>query len=446
MSEVMNVQKKNVVIIGAGASGLAAAVFAAREGASVTVLEKNKKAGTKLLRTGNGHCNLTNLGNPSGKYDNVFGEKVLEEFTVRQTLAFFESIGVLTRARDGWVYPYNEEASTVLRALLCACEREGVRIHTDCEAVSIERRNGSFLVITENWQYEADSVILACGSPAGLAKEKARHGIAAQLGHSIRPVLPALVGLRTGRKELLRCAGTRARVLATLYVDGVPVDQERGQIQFASKGISGICIMNLSTQAVRELSEGHSAGIGLDFLAEGHSAEIGLDFLAGGPGAEIGLDLLTGGHSAETSHDFPGGYQKEEASDSGTISDEKIVKTLRSLLPEKLYPVVFEGIPAKAYEEASNAASAKYAEDIRHRLTDFRLPVTGPLAMAEAQAASGGIRTDEVDPETMESKLVPGLFITGEMLDVTGKCGGWNLQFAWSTGALAGKAAAGCTL
>ena len=383
----MNASFSDILIIGGGASGLTAALAAAQSGASVTVLEAGKKAGSKLLRTGNGRCNLSNTGDSSTAYSGTnaaFAERVLEHVTREETYAFFKSIGVILKSRDGWLYPYNDEASFVRGALLERAEELHVRIRNNEFVKECGKDEGGFYAVSGNWTYRSRRLILACGSPAGLAESSVffKGELARLFGHTFLPFRSALAPLyvRNPRKEL---AGIRANASVTLLADDSVIDREDGQVQFTSKGLSGICVFNLAVKADPYLQKGRKVRIVCDFAP----------------------DLK----------DLPG------------LKDIRETDFIRSIVPEKLYGAVFSKL---TLDEAGK---------LLHHLA---FEVTGCAPLGEAQAASGGVLSEEIEDQTMMSRLVPGLYICGEMLDIVGKCGGWNLQFAWSGGISAGRSAA----
>lgn len=395
----MDKQGKSVIVVGGGASGLMAAIQAARCGARVTVLERENKPGRKLLRTGNGRCNLTNTGSTAGVYhgeERAFAAKVLENWTVAETLAFFESIGVHTTSRGGWIYPYSDQAESVLQDLLMTAEECGVRIKTREEVRRVRKVMGRFQVETATWTYEADAVILACGTRAGIAgQEDAEEpaGIAARMGHTVIRQLPALVPLNVEDAGRLGWAGVRVNGSVRIISGRELIEEESGQLQLTEYGISGIPVFIVSSEAVRLLDSHAPVHAELDFFPDGTEREL--------------AELL---HERHANHLL-----------------RPLKKLLVGLFPEKLIPALTAGSP----DLISLAERAKH----------FRVRVTGHQGAKAAQVMSGGVSTDEVDPATCMSRLVENLYLTGEMLDIDGACGGWNLQFAWSTGALAGRSA-----
>lgn len=392
--------KKQVIIIGGGASGLMAGIMAARGGAGVTILEKEKRPGRKLLRTGNGRCNLTNTGDPHRAYhgtDPGFVAQALRAFSVQDTIAFFTGIGLYTTSRDGWIYPYAEQAESVLSCLLREAARLKIKIKNSETVLSVRKIKDHFDVATSSWTYRADSVILACGSSASLVKSQLPvNGIslAGSLGHRAIPQRPALVPLTCREAAKKGWAGVRIHGTCTLYANGMPIDSASGQIQLTEQGVSGIPVFNISGKALILLDGGLPVTLKLDFFP---------DF------------------DRKMTRDFFAARQK-------MLGTEDMKTILTGVFPEKLIPALAKG--------------ASSLEDLTENIKAMELPVTGSPGEGSAQVLSGGIRTDEVDASTSESKLCPGLFITGELLDIDGVCGGWNLQFAWSTGANAGRHAA----
>ena len=369
-------KQKEIVVIGGGAAGLTASIFAAEAGARVTVIEKEKKIGTKLLRTGSGRCNLSNTSVTPYGYEERGRElaaAVTETFSSEQTLAFFREIGVFTREIDGYIYPYNEEAASVLTALRARAETLGVSVRQNDSVRDILTSDGSLHVRTGGWEYRADAVICAAGSPAGTKDGTSDIlPVLERLGHRVYPFSPALSPLQV-LPSVKPLAGVRARGRVTLLADGIPSGAETGQIQFTERGISGICVMNLSARALSALREGKRTELSIDLMPE------------------------------------------------GTPDREEIRRGAVSLLPSKIRSYIIK--------------SGQREEDV---LKDFRFEVTGSPGLSASQAAYGGVDTGEVRRGTLESRIVPGLYLAGEILDVTGLCGGMNLQFAWSSGAVAG--------
>ncbi len=400
-------KRKSVLIVGGGAGGMAAAIAAARLGADVTILEKEDKPGRKLLATGNGRCNLTNVDGTDKAYhgrERAFAENVLEGFSVQETRAFFRELGLYTTVENGRVYPYAGQAETVLHVLLRELSRLGVRIKCgeDVLAASKLKNDPFFHIQTRTWEYTANALVLACGTAASLGKKQLPangYSLAASFGHSLVPTVPALVPLKVAEAGKLAFAGVRIPGRVTVFADGAELAADTGQLQLTENGISGIPVFNTSGLAARALLAGKKVTAELDFLPQlGEEETAGL------------LRELGGG--------------------SGCLLDAR--ETLRGLLPERLVRSIFRSFAG--YEPS--------IEELAERIKHFPLTVTGTAGEGHAQVLSGGVPTSEVAADTLESRLVPGLFLVGEMLDIDGICGGYNLQFAWSTGILAGRAAA----
>lgn len=389
---------KKVVIIGGGASGMIAAIQAARTGAAVTLLEHNEKPGKKILATGNGRCNLTNLVQEPSRYRSSqpdFPWKIITQYPLEDTLAFFSELGIYTKNRNGWVYPYSDQAAGVAQVLELEARHQKVKIKTTEEVTDILREDGQYLVKTATWQYPCDSVIISCGSSASNVEGSSTTGyeLAEKLGHTVVKPLPSLCGIRGKDNYYAKWAGSRMDGRITLEIDGETVGEEQGEILFTEYGISGIGVFQLSRYAVRGTDEGKIATYHLDLMPQLTKEEL--------------VKLLLDRQQA-------GSYKNPQ-------------ELLIGLLPRKMIDVLVK----KTYEP----------EKIAERLKDWQVPVKGAYALQQAQICSGGVDPRELT-EQLESRLHPGIYFTGEVIDVDGPCGGYNLQWAWSSGAVAGRAAA----
>ena len=389
---------KRVVIIGGGASGMMAAIQAARTGAAVTLLEHNEKPGKKILATGNGRCNLTNLVQEPSRYRSSqpdFPWKIITQYPLEDTLAFFSELGIYTKDRNGWVYPYSDQAAGVAQVLELEARHQKVKIKTTEEVTDILREDGQYLVKTATWQYPCDSVIISCGSSASNVEGSSTTGyeLAEKLGHTVVKPLPSLCGIRGKDNYYAKWAGSRMDGRITLEIDGKTVGEEQGEILFTEYGISGIGVFQLSSYAVRGTDEGKIATYHLDLMPQLTKEEL--------------VKLLLDRQQA-------GSYKNPQ-------------ELLIGLLPRKMIDVLVK----KTYEP----------EKIAERLKDWQVPVKGAYALQQAQICSGGVDPRELT-EQLESRLHPGIYFTGEVIDVDGPCGGYNLQWAWSSGAVAGRAAA----
>lgn len=396
-----------VLVIGGGASGLMAAIMAARCGARVTLLEHNDRNGKKLNATGNGKCNFTNAlwheGDIRGN-EPEFAEKALSLFSVEDTIAFFRELGVVPVNKNGYYYPGSAQASSVSALLTMAAQNLGIKMKTREHVHTLkpfilknaEGKESSFWqVLTDGWHYEAKSVILACGSCASAisGSDGSGYELAKALGHTIITPLPALTGLRLKDpgKIFTRWAGVRSEGKISVFIEGKVAAEAQGELQLTDYGVSGIPVFQVSRYAIRALNEDKKVNVVLDFAPS---------------------------------------FSMEEL--------EEMMQNRKKICPYKTEEEQFLGwIPDKL------AAAVMEMENPLRSLKEFRLTVKEGMPFASAQVASGGVSTREICENTMESRLCKGIYFSGEIVDIDGTCGGYNLQWAWSSGAVAGMSAAG---
>lgn len=403
-----------IAIIGGGASGLAAGITAVRNGASVAVFEQNDSLGKKILSTGNGRCNLTNLNMGSENYrgdDSEFIQEFLDGFGVSEAMDFFASVGIFTKCRGDYVYPLSDQASTVRDALVMELHRLGADVRKNCHVEEIRKGKKGFLIFCagEPSLYRADKVILAAGSKASriAGSDGSGYALAEGLGHHLSPVVPALVQLISDKKCLKRLAGIRITAQVSLYVDGQITAKDTGELQLTDYGISGIPVFQVSRYAAKALNRKQRVMAEIDFAP----------FL--------------------TTEDLMEELLRRQRLWKRCAAE----KLLNTIFPSKLIPVLLSeaGIERQIWgEKLSGKQLGKLAAVCKR----FLVPVSDTKPFSDAQVCAGGVRTDEVCPCTMESKLVKGLYLTGELLDVDGICGGYNLHFAWGSGIRAGRHAA----
>lgn len=406
---------KRVIVAGGGASGMAAAVMAARRGANVTILEHMDRMGKKLLSTGNGRCNLTNLklGRECYRSDQKgFPMMVLKRFGVEETLDFFHGIGVLTKDKNGYVYPNPEQAAAVLDLLLLEVLRQGIRVVLECQVKQIERGGPGkgFSVRTSLGDYTGEAVVLAAGSKAAAftGSDGSGYELARRLGHRVIPPLPALVQLRCEGKHFKQLAGVRCEARVSLYSGRERLAWDQGELQLTDYGISGIPVFQVSRYASKALAFKTPVRAVIDFL----------------PSMDMDRARM---------------FLRQRRKALGHL---KCGDFLTGVLHKKLAAVLVKlsGIPAE--QEAQGVPEDGW-ERLLQRIKAFEAVVTGTNPFEQAQVCCGGVDTREICPDNLESRLVPGLYIVGELLDVDGICGGYNLQWAWSTGCLAGYSAGG---
>jgi predicted Rossmann fold flavoprotein len=397
--------KQQVIVVGGGASGLTAAIVAARSGASVAIIEHTSKPGKKLLSTGNGKCNLTNMKQFDEAYRSNYKEfinKARKQVTVEETLHFFRDLGLVLTDRNGYIYPYSGQATAVLEALLSELKYLGVEIITDCRVTQIKP---DLTVITSAGKRKADAVILAAGSMAAskTGSDGSGYTLAKELGHRIIPPLPALVQLKCKETWYKQVTGVRTEAVVTLKVDGTVTASDRGELQLTDYGISGIPVFQVSRFAVKGLNENKPV--------------------------IIELDLIPAMDYTETME-----YLKERRNRFGHRPAKEF---LNGVINQKLIPILLK----EAGIHSGNVAQLTQAQikALTDALKGLKTVVTSFNSYEQAQVCSGGIDTREANPETMESKLVKGLYLAGEVLDVDGICGGYNLQWAWTSGILAGR-------
>ena len=366
---------EDVVIIGAGAAGLSAGIHAARNGMKVNILEKDTKPANKILATGGGKCNYTNTALDANKYftDPNFINSILYKFDASDAISFFETLGVISISRSGYVYPRSEEASTIRDALLFECDKLGVTIRNNTEVKSITKAGEKFSIKVNDFTYLADKVIIATGGQNASGNANG-YELAKTFGHKIEDIYPALTSITTD-DEITKADGVRC--LAKLsFMCGSLIFEETGELQILKNALSGIPVMNNSKYVSSSLGEEKHCELVIDFLPDIEDKSF------------------------------------KTLIDNGARLDGFLPKRLASIIESS-------GKDPKAY----------------------KINITGVKGFEKAQVTHGGVATSEINSETMESKLVNGLYFAGEVVDIDGICGGYNLHFAWASGAIAGFAA-----
>jgi predicted Rossmann fold flavoprotein len=392
-----------LVIIGAGASGLMAAATASLS-QPVLLLEKEARAGRKLLATGNGRCNLLTLRPERARLHGGGADAawaLMQKIPPRAVLSRFEAMGLCWREEaEGRVYPASGQAGAVLDVLRAACERQGVRLRTGAEVLRLSRERGGYgLHLPGGEMLLARRVILAGGgraAPTFGADGQAQRLLNA-LGHPLVPMAPALAPLKLPTDRIRGLKGVRAQATLALSVDDRPAATERGEALFTEYGVSGVAAMQLSRRAGEALAAGHSPRLTISLMTpEEANAQTALR-----------VSLLSG------------------ATMQGYFTGLLHARIGLCLLREA-------GIAPDA------PVTPEAARRVEPLLTRWMLPITGVLPFAHAQVTAGGLDMAAFDPETLESRLLPGLFACGEALDVDGDCGGYNLLWAWVSGAVVG--------
>lgn len=405
---------KKIAVIGAGASGMTAAIWAARMGAQVSVYERNDRVGRKILSTGNGKCNFSNEKMSAEFYRGsgvMLVDSIFRKFGVSEAKAFFAGLGMHIKDRDGYLYPASGQASTVLDVLRYEMERLSVNIHTDCQVADLKTGSGRITVETNNGLKEKyDAVILACGGKAAPKTGSDGQGfvLAGKLGHHIVPVVPALTALRCREDFYKRVAGVRSEANLALYIDGQPVRSDTGELQWTDYGISGIPVFQISRDAAYGILEDRTVTVKIDLMP---------DFTE-----DDAYNLF-----------WKQRWERQGGQDMNQFVTGLVNKKIGLLL------LKLAGIRENERAEEISCACREKLEKLYRSLT---VSVCGTNSFDQAQVCAGGVDCHEVT-DSLESRIVPGVFFAGEMLDIDGVCGGYNLQWAWSSGNVAGQAAAG---
>lgn len=405
-------KKWTVGVVGGGPAGIMAAITAARQGAEVTLFERNDRIGKKLLATGNGKCNLGNQNLTEKEYYGSSAEWImgcLEQFQTQDTIQFFQGLGLLIKNKNGYLYPACEQAAVVLDVLRIELNGLNVLVKTGCKINKIGRNpeNGQLTLGAGEETFSFDRVVLACGSKAApkTGSDGSGYKLAAQLKHRLVPAVPALVQLKCREDYLKAVAGVRTDALVSVLQGEKTIASERGELQLTDYGISGIPVFQLSRIVNYLLREQKEVEVSIDLLPDYSGAAY--------ESLQAGRRLLQQGRTVE--------------------------EYFTGMLHKKLMMLFIKlaGLKPGSLAEQAQETDIKQVYAL---CREWRLHVTGSNPYENAQVCAGGVDTAEVTEE-MESRRMPGVYFAGEILDVDGKCGGYNLQWAWCSGFLAGRAA-----
>ena len=402
---------KRILVIGAGASGMMAAIQAAKKGAQVTIYEKTDRIGKKILATGNGKCNLSNQDMDLSNYYCEDADKLaacFARFSTKDTVAFFNDCGLMIRSRDGYLYPYCEQASVVLDVLKMSLKKYGVTVVTNVTDILLSvKRNGMFAVQSSVGRKEFDAVILACGSKAGIKNASTEgYDYAKLFGHRIVPLLPALVQVRCEEDFFPMVAGVRCKTGITLRINEIAIAHEQGELQLTDYGISGIVVFQISRMIARALKNNENVCVDVDFVPD-ISADEWKEFV-------------------EKRMDAYRGFLLEEF--------------LTGMLHKKIGLMLLTQYGLKPDDILTDAIENAVLE-MCMAMKHYTVTAKSVNGYEQAQVCSGGVDFTQLN-ENLESIYQPGLYVCGEMVDVDGKCGGYNLQWAWTSGYIAGDSAA----
>ncbi len=415
----------DVAVIGGGAAGCMAAAAAAESGMRTVIFEKNDSTGKKIRATGNGRCNLTNAALDAGLYysdDPDLVARLIARFGPDGLLGFFREEGLYFYERDGYIYPRTDQAFTVTEALSRRLLKAGVRLETGSEISSVEKESDCFLITTAGRKiFRTSKLILCTGGMAGKGFGNSGDGyrFARHFGHTVFPPLPALVPLSVPADLVKPAAGCRCHAEISLLIDGKKAASETGQLQITAGTLSGIPVFQLSSLASRAVSEGREVSLTVDFIPE-ISEEA------------LSADLKKRASEAE-----------ENTSCPPALSD-----FYRGFVPDGVLSAILSVYGLQKEKKVKNMALSGEVRrnllmTVGKNLKAFQVPVTGPEGFEKAQVTTGGIPLRELNASSLESGLVSGLFFAGEILNVDGPCGGYNLQWAFTSGFLAGLEASG---
>lgn len=398
-----------IIVVGGGAAGMLAAIVAKRQGSIVTLLERNDRVGKKLLATGNGRCNYTNLNLSLNNYhgrNTSFAEFALTEFNVDNTISFFENIGITPADEDnGKVFPLSFQASSMVDVLRYELEYQGVELITDAYVIDIYKKNKFTVKLRDGRTFTSDKIIMATGGMAMPASgsDGNGHSILKKLSHTTTDVFPGLVQLKLEGNIFKQVNGVKLVGTAGVYHNNNLIVQDRGDILFTDYGISGPPILQISRKAIEYINSGKVVELRISIIDTKTTEEL-YEYLI------IRFKKL---------------WMKDlEKSLVGLINKKMILPIIKELNLDKTENV----------GSMNNDDIFKIAE----LLTTWSFKIIGNKGWGQAQITAGGINTNEVNNKTMESKIVEGLYIVGELLDIDGDCGGFNLQWAWSSGYIAG--------
>ncbi len=397
-----------VCVIGAGASGLIAAISAKQQGADVYILERNLKAGKKILATGNGRCNFTNVDATENNYNHPdFVKQIFEQFNPDKTIKYFESLGIVPKIEDeGRTYPYSEQASSILEVLLYEIDRLRISVIYDAFVEDIKAHKNGYMIKTKNKVYEANKVIVSTGGSAlpRSGSDGNGYALAKKLGHKITNVFPSLVKLELNYPHLKQMDGVKVKAKAELIYNNQSIHQEYGDVLFTKFGISGPTILQISRKANALLEEKQTLYIKVTLIND----------------LKV-IDIITLFRN---------------------LIDKPIEIALLGLIPKKLIHPLLKEARINNFQVKVSNLPGKDLKTLIDLLFDWRFLITKSKGFDDAQVTAGGIDISQVNQMTLESNLYKGIYFTGEVLDIDGLCGGYNLQWAWSSGFVAGKYAA----
>ena len=399
-----------MIIIGAGAAGLCAAILLGRKGIDVTLLEQNDKIAKKILVSGNGKCNITNRHITPARFHSQnpgFVEEILKGYAYPAVETFFHSIGLaLTEGKEGKMFPLSMQASSVVSLLRYAAEEAGVKIVCHAQVTHISHDAAGFYLSTSQGDFTDTHLLIASGSLAApkLGGSNAGYLFAQKLGHTLIPRHPALVQLCSEETWIKKCAGVKLPAVATLYANKEPVVQKEGDILFTAYGISGLAILDLSREASLRLAQ-------FDYC-------------------ELSLDLMPSFTKEQLTNLLLNNVHRE--------SEKPVTLWLQGFIHQKLIPQILKTSKCRAVTE--KMLNRKEIGKLVYALKNLKLSISDTRGFDHAEVATGGVDTAEIDSESMASKHISNLYFAGEVVDVDGDRGGYNFHFAWVSAMRVAKA------
>lgn len=402
----------DILIIGGGASGLIAAITSKDMGNDVAVIEGSDRIGKKLLSTGNGRCNITNTDLNFSRYHSEnasFPNNILNNFGYIETENFFSLIGLtLTMLEEGKVFPLSLQASSVLDIFRFSLEERSIPVYLNSKIKKINHHKNGFTITTNSEEiFECKKLILCCGGKSFPASgsDGSGYALAKQLGHSIIAPLPVLVQLKLKYANLKAVSGVKFNGTAKIIIDGIDSNREYGEILFTDYGISGPPVLQLSRTASKALSQGRECYIQVDMLPE------------------LNLEDLKC-------------YLENHW---GTFNYRSVYNSFIGILNKKLIPIILKEALITDIHKPCFELTFKEKKKLFEIIKSWKFKIYDTNSFANSQVTAGGIDTSEICASTLESKIIPKLYFAGEILDVDGDCGGFNLQWAWSSGYIAAK-------
>lgn len=396
------------IVIGGGASGLVGAISAASINNEVIILERNNSCGKKILVTGNGHCNYFHenitVNNYHSEYQHL--EELITKENIDKTLQFLNNLGIVPKIKNDYYYPYSNQAVSVLNMLMNELDNKGVKVFYNTIVTDLKKVSNTFIVTTNNGEYQADNVIVSVGGSAypKSGSDGNFYCVLEKLGHKIIKPLPALVGL-TVKENIKDLKGIRSDVELILFENCREIKKEVGELQHNENGISGICVMQLSSLVVRGLEQNKKEEIHINYVK----------------------------NIAKDKEEFYTFLKKQK--------NKKISLILDQVLNYKLTNYFLKSL--KINDVNLNEIAKDKLLSLCEMITNFKLSINGNNGFSEAQVTSGGVSLNDVKLSTLESKHLDNLYFCGEILDVDGMCGGYNLAFAFLSGMIVGNSIRG---